>query len=243
MTTPNADRLSQVETLWTVLCHAHAGSDSAQNAREKLLARYGQVVHRYLLGALRDTHAADELSQEFCLRFLRGDLKGADRTRGRFRDFVKGVLFHLIGDHRRRRKKDHQALPAQHDPPANDEGWSNSRFRDAWRGELLDRAWQALSAHEANTGQLYHTVLCARTEDTELRSERLAEVLSSRLGKPVTAVWVRQTLHRARKKFAEILLDLVAQTLVSPTRHDVQQELIDVDLYEYCRPLLEKPEG
>ena len=62
---------------------------------------------------LRDREAADELSQEFSLRFVRGDLKGADRERGRFRDYLKGVLFHLIGDYWRRRKRAPQALPTR----------------------------------------------------------------------------------------------------------------------------------
>ena len=40
----------------------------------------------------------------------------------------------------------------------------------------------------------------------------------------------RQIARRAREKFAEILVD-EAQTLVDPTLPDLEQELIDVDLY------------
>src|SRR5436190_8555481 len=88
-------RLSQVQTLWTVVCLAHAEgpADAVRAAQDQLMKRYSKVVHRYLLGALRDADAADELSQEFALRFVRGDLKRPDRLRGRFRDFLKGVLF------------------------------------------------------------------------------------------------------------------------------------------------------
>jgi hypothetical protein len=50
------------------------------------MGSYHRAVHRYLLGALRDEDAAEELFQEFALRFVRGDFRWADRGRGRFRD-------------------------------------------------------------------------------------------------------------------------------------------------------------
>src|SRR5262245_54535457 len=118
MTESNSpERLSQIQTLWTVVCQAcGTGPTKVVNtAQQQMLERYGKVVHRYLLGALRDADAADEISQEFALRFVRGDLRGVDRERGRFRDFLKGVLFHLIGDYYRRRKKGPRPLSAQLD--------------------------------------------------------------------------------------------------------------------------------
>jgi RNA polymerase sigma-70 factor (ECF subfamily) len=206
------------------------------------MERYGKVVQRYLLGALRDKDAAEELSQEFALRFVRGDLKGADRERGRFRDFLKGVLFHLIGDYYRRRKRDPHPLPKEHDPPAAAEEpiFSDTQFLESWRSELLNRAWKTLAEHEERTGQPFHSVLRLRAEKVDLRSTELAEQLSSLLKKAVSSDWVRQNLHRARERFAEILVDEVAQTMVQPTRHDLEQELIVLDLYQYCRPALEQ---
>ena len=206
------------------------------------MERYGKVVHRYLLGALRDCDAADELSQEFALRFVRGGSKGADPERGRFRDFLKGVLFHLIGDYYRRRKRDPQPLPDQHDPAAAAEEvtFSDSQFLESWRNELLNRAWKALADHEARTGQPFHSVLRMRAEKVDLRSTELAKRLSTTLNKAVTPDWVRQNLHRAREKFAELLVDEVVQTIVQPTLHDLEQELIELELYQYCRPALDQ---
>jgi RNA polymerase sigma-70 factor (ECF subfamily) len=79
-----------------------------------------------------------------------------------------------------------------------------------------------------------------RAEKADLRSTALAAELSVKLNKPISSDGVRQTLHRAREKFAEILLAEVAQTLVSPTLHDLEQELIDVDLHQYCQPALDQ---
>jgi RNA polymerase sigma-70 factor (ECF subfamily) len=237
-------RLSQIQTLWTVVGRAH-GSESTEvvaTAQEQLLARYGKVVHRYLLGALRDAEAADELSQDFALRFVRGDLRGADPTRGRFRDFLKGVLYHLIGDYHRREQRKPLPLPPEHEPAAADEEphASDEVFLASWRNELLNRAWASLLELEQKTGTPFHSVLRCRAAQPELRSEQMADQLSEQLGKQVNAAWVRQTLHRARDRFAEALLDEVVQTLRDPTIHELEQELIDVGLIEYCRPLLTK---
>jgi RNA polymerase sigma-70 factor (ECF subfamily) len=104
----------------------------------------------------------------------------------------------------------------------------------------LSRGWTALEEHERQTGQPFHSVLRARAEKVDLRSTQLAVELSELLNKPVSSDWVRQTLHRAREKFAEILIEEVAQTLVNPTLNDLEQELIDVDLFQYCRPAVER---
>jgi RNA polymerase sigma-70 factor (ECF subfamily) len=237
-------RLSQIQTLWTVVCQACGGGPTqvVNTAQEQMLKRYGKVVHRYLLGALRDPDAADEISQEFALRFVRGDLRGADRQRGRFRDFLKGVLFHLIGDYHRRRKKEPRALPAELDPAASttDQSGADGQFLESWRSELLDGAWKALEQLQEETGKPFHAVLRFRAEHPELHSDAMAEQLGGQLGKSLTAAAVRQTLHRAREKFAELLVDEVLHTLVDPTLPDLEQELIDVDLYEFCRPALDR---
>ena len=90
--------LSQIETHWTAVFQAHQGrSAEAAEAQAELVLRYGGAVHRYLLASLRDVDAADELSQEFALRFLRGDFKNADPGKGRFRDFLEAIDLPLDG--------------------------------------------------------------------------------------------------------------------------------------------------
>jgi RNA polymerase sigma factor (sigma-70 family) len=237
-------RLSQVPTMWTVLSQARGDGPTTlvKTAQRQLLERYGKIVHRYLLGALRDADAADELFQEFSLRFIRGDLRGADRSRGRFRDFLKGVLYHLIGDFHRRQKKRFQPLP-ESDLPANgdpQQNESDERFLENWRSELLNRAWKGLQQLEEQTGQPYHTLLHFRAENPEVRSEQMAEQLGPQLGKLLTAAGVRQTLHRAREKFSETLVDEVAQSLVEPTIDDLEQELIDIGLRDYCASAIQR---
>jgi RNA polymerase sigma-70 factor (ECF subfamily) len=96
------DRLSQMSTAWTAFFQAHEGPDEATKAaRRDLILRYSGPVHRYLMASLRDPDAADEVYQEFALRLVRGDFRRASPDRGRFRDFLKTTLYHLIVDHQR----------------------------------------------------------------------------------------------------------------------------------------------
>ena len=115
------------------------------------MERYAGAVHRYLLGALRDADAADELFQEFALRFLRGAFKNASAERGRFRDFVKTALFHLIVDYQKRRQtRPEPLLPGLHEPvvsPSN-RVESEQEFLESWREELMERTWLALAEFE-----------------------------------------------------------------------------------------------
>jgi RNA polymerase sigma-70 factor (ECF subfamily) len=236
----SSDRpLNRISTLWTVVCQAHAGTpEDTASAQRLLLQRYGRAVHRYLLRALPTPHDADDLAQEFALRFVRGDFKGADPQRGRFRDYVKGVLGHLIVDHFRRRARQPAALPDNLDlaGPAHPSAEDDRRFTESWREELLARAWEALGAFQLRTGQPYHSVLRFRVDHPDLRSAEMARQLGVQLGKPLTAAGVRQSLRRAREKFSDLLLDEVAQTLDRPTPDRLEEELADLGLLEFCRP-------
>src|SRR6516164_10735492 len=114
MSANDADRhLSRISTLWSLVSLAHhEAGDEVSTAQQKLLERYSGAIRRYLLGALRDPDAAEDLFQDFAYRFLHGDLRRVDPQRGRFRDYVKGVLFHLIADYHKRSRA--QPLPADH---------------------------------------------------------------------------------------------------------------------------------
>src|SRR5262245_63341462 len=79
-------RLSRIETTWTLVFQAHQGQEPDALARQRLLLRYRGAIYRYLLGALRDPDAAEELAQEFAVRFLQGGFRRADPQQGRFRD-------------------------------------------------------------------------------------------------------------------------------------------------------------
>jgi RNA polymerase sigma-70 factor (ECF subfamily) len=239
-------RLDEIETVWTEVHEAHEQQGGvAEKARNGLLMRYYGAVHDYLLGMLHDAAEADELTQEFAVRFLRGDFGGADPRRGRFRDLLKTAVRHLVIDRWRQKKKAKNQEPRPLGKGAAAiaavAGLSDTDpiFVNAWRQALLAKTWRALARFEETTGQPYHTLLRAKVDQPALRSAQLARQQGARLGKAFTEAGIRQTLHRARQRFAELLLVEVAGSLPATHPKALEQELIELGLLDICRSALQ----
>ena len=239
----NSDlHISRINTLWTVVGRAHAADGAVAAAQRQLLERYGEAARRYLLAATRDADAADELFQEFAIRFLNGRLHGAAPERGRFRDYLKGVLRNMVADHHKRARKRPLPLTPDYAEPAAAPASSadDEAFVTSWRDALLSRSWAALDKVEKDSGRPYYTVLRYRADHPDAASHDMAAQLSQACGKPLTAAGVRQTLHRARERFADFLLEEIAQAAADPTDESLGGELVELGLMEYCRPALER---
>jgi DNA-directed RNA polymerase specialized sigma24 family protein len=232
------DRLSRIATRWTAVFRAHGDAPTqAEAARQRLMLQYSGAAYRYLLGAVRDPDVAADLCQEFAVRFLRGDFRRADPGRGRFRDYLKRALSHLVTDHFRAR----QAAPAALAPDAPDpaaDATVEPDFAAGWRADVLDQTWKALQ----DENPTFHATLLLRIENPDLQSPQMAERLTAELGKPMTPENVRKTLQRAQAKFADLLLDRVAESLDDPTA-DLEAELRELDLLKYCRSALARRHG
>jgi RNA polymerase sigma factor (sigma-70 family) len=235
--------LSDLSTHWTIVFEAHSGKPGQINvAVAELMCRYAGAVHRYLLKALKDPEAAAELDQEFAVRFLQGSFRHADPKRGRFRDYVKRAVQNLINDYHRRKRSDRLKNSGTAEPIFDDGGPDQfeRQFLESWRSDLLDRAWNSLAALERNTGQPYNTVLRFRVDRPELSSGQLAEELAVTLGRPLSPGAVRQALQRSRRKYVNFLLAEVLASLSSPTQDDLEEELSDLNLLDYCRPFMRR---
>lgn len=238
-------RLSLISTRWTLLKAAHdpAQDDRALRAQSDMMERYLGAVYRYLSAAVRSPDLADDLTQEFALRFLSGRFRSVDSGRGRFRDYLKTCLFHLVDDHfRGQRKVPRPGLTAEAEvvdshPQVSD---FDAIFLQSWRSELLAKAWAALAREEQQTGQPFHTVLQLRVQQPQAPSGALAEQLTVSLGRPMTAENFRQTLRRSRERFAASLFDEISQSLGTCSRVEIAAELADLDLLRYCQQILDR---
>ena len=232
-------RLSRIGTLWSVVRRANDDSDLAGSAQQQLLERYGGAIRRYLLAAVKNQHVADELFQEFAVKLIKGDFKNANPELGKFRSYVKSILFRMVADHYRKSKsRKEQTLenPDIHqfkDTPS--ETVEDEAFLQAWRNGVLAKAWDVLNAAEDSGGAPHFTVLRIRVDHPATSTDELAELISSAIGKPVTSGNGRVMVHRAREKFAHVLIEVVADSLENPTRETVESELIEVRLMDYCR--------
>ncbi len=237
-------RLSRIETLWSVVRQAHDAEDSlAVSAQQQLLEIYGGAVKRYLLASLRDADLADELFQEFALKFVNGDFRNVDPAKGKFRYFVKTVVYNLMNLHHRRKavRKEQPLVDDQVKDSGQDTGTHREDllFLASWRDDLLEQTWQAMAEHEAKTGVPYNSVLRLRVSDPTLSSEEFANRLTAELRKPVSSGTARVNLHRAREKFANLLIGVISGSLEYPSRETVEAELIDLGLIDYCRDALD----
>jgi RNA polymerase sigma factor (sigma-70 family) len=232
--------LSRISTNWDLLAQAHgAFGAAAATAQHSLLLRYGDAVYRYLLLAVRDPHTADDLSQEFAVRWLSGGFQNADPTRGRFRGYLSTALHHLVIDYYRRRQAEPDTLKSgsrDQTAAAPDPDRLEVTFLQEWRQGVLDAAWRELQRVEAAGDGQYYTVLRWRATHPDAPMAACADELSARLGKAITAAGVRQTLHRARKRYAELLVEEVARSLGGAPADVVEEELGLLGLLSYCRP-------
>ena len=242
--------LREVSTIWTMVLRAHGGPvNSEENAQQRFMERYHVSVYRYFMTALRNSDAAEELFQEFSLRFVRGDFRRFDPTRGRFRDFIRVALMNLIRDYRRRQASRPQTLslepgsatPGTSEPVHTDDD-PLPEFEEAWKEELLAQCWKELALQESHNGQPFHTVLKLRVDEADSTGARLAGILNSQL-QPTTAYTAsgaRKLLQRARDRFADLLIDEVSRSLGDPGLEAVESDLVALGLLPYCRRALDR---
>ncbi len=192
-------RLADLSTQWNLVFDSKSGTpEQVSLALSRLMCRYSGAVQRYLLKALKDPDAAEELNQDFAVRFLRGDFKHGDPSRGRFRDYVKRAVQNLMKDYYRKRRRDsaRSLEPGVSEPSSLDEGLVqfDRQFLQSWRIDLLDRAWGALDEMERRTGQPHYTILRLRVDEPDLNSNEWAARLSEKLGRRITPGAFRQAL-------------------------------------------------
>jgi RNA polymerase sigma-70 factor (ECF subfamily) len=242
-------RLNQISTVWTLVRRAHSDDSTERlQAQVVLLERYQRAIYRFLLQSVHyDADGADELFQDFALRFSRGDFQAVDPSRGRFRDYLKTVLINQVINHLRQRgklrhldssiAKNLTDVRGLKDPQAT--------FMECWRKEILDRAWEGLAAQQRAEGPPYHTALRTHFERGNLSTAELAQELSTRLrpDEPYTEVAIRKVLQRAREKFAELLLEETSQSIQTASLDDIEQELRDLGFWPYCSAAVKKRRG
>src|SRR5262249_23943870 len=140
------------------------------------------------------------------------------------------------------REKGPQRLPEDSSEPGDqaEQRADDEAFVASFREEVLARTWEALAEMERGSGKPFHTVLRFKIQHPQMPGAEMAETLSRQLGKPVSDAAMRQTLHRARSQFADLLLDEVCRTLDTTDADALAQELVELRLLDYCKSALER---
>jgi RNA polymerase sigma-70 factor (ECF subfamily) len=222
--------LEQISTRWSEV------GDPIQ-----FVYRYGPAVRAYLAALVADPHDAEDVTQDFLLRMLRQPTLTPERVRrGRFRDYLKAALRNVAADHFRRKCGHARAVAGVPElVPAATEPSADSAYDLEWQKVLLDRCWDALEAQErASADNLGYSVLKLTVDRPDADSAVLAAELSARVGRAITPETFRKQRSRARKAFAQFLVNEVRQTLAAPTSGAVVEELTELGLLEYVREYL-----
>jgi RNA polymerase sigma-70 factor (ECF subfamily) len=228
-------RLSAITTNWEEVIAARG--DASGSTRNQILIRYAACAYKYILQAARNADLADDLSQEFALRFVRGDYRHADPTKGRFRDYLRASLRNLVTDYYRKNKD--LALSAAVAERLPDEQMVDQladldrEFQQNWREHVLGLAWEALRQSDSSRSNDYFTVLKFRSLHPDASSKEMADQLSVQLGQAVSPEWVRKKISRARQKFAELLASEVRHSLSDKSEEAIREELASLGLLKY----------
>jgi hypothetical protein len=223
--TPPAPALDQISTHW-----------SAIHDPGSFTLRYAPAIRAYLVALLRDEHEADEAAQAFLLRMVEHGFGRVNPKQGRFRDYLKTAVRNAALSRLRRKRPGPltEVLAQRLSDDSADAVWLGD-----WQRCLLDRAWRALEAHQRRApGNLFHTVLRLSADHPDEDSAALAARASALAGRPVRADAFRKQLSRARRMFAEVLIQEVTRTLADPSPARVEEELIAVGLWPYVRDFL-----
>ncbi|WP_145416347.1 hypothetical protein [Planctomycetes bacterium K23_9] len=195
--------------------HSWTEADSAAG----FVLRYLSPMQRQLTLLLGSKEHADE-----ALKILLAHLVQAgfgEHKRGRLRDFlVRGVRSCA----KARLNDMPEAERAGVDLGSVTLG--SKEWLSFWRDCMLERAWRALERHEHKQPDVpVFSVLSVATENPKASSEAVAAKVKEQFQIDLSAVQVDQVLTPARALFAQLIADEIVETLQSPTKNDVKEEI------------------
>jgi RNA polymerase sigma-70 factor (ECF subfamily) len=221
-------------THWSVVIHAHAGSESqARAALETLCRRYWYPLYAFVRRQGRTHHQAEDCTQEFFARLLTaGTIARARPERGRFRSFLLTALRHFLTNEWQRtqaakRGGGQAPLPLEFDAaderyirePADPGLTPEQMFDRSWALGMIDQAVAELRSEYEKAGR---EALFAALEPLawgDSVRESPAE-LAARLGMSTNAFNV--AVHRLRQRLGGRLRLAVSQTVADETEVDAE---------------------
>jgi DNA-directed RNA polymerase specialized sigma24 family protein len=217
-------------TRWTLVLNANADSEEGREALETLCRVYWFPVYALVRRHGFDPESSRDFTQSFFLHVLsRNSLGNARRDRGRFRSYLAQSVKNFLADEwdKARAQKRGCGLTAV----SIDSEQAEGRYLEAQPGltpdRLFDRQWaeeviaaaraRLVSELQAADKSSLLEVLDGLGEPGALSLTEQAE----RLGMPLNTL--KSHLRRARLRQAEIIRELIAETVASPK--EVEAEL------------------
>ncbi len=227
------DQVHFSTTQWSVvIAAAHGDSERSRAAMQELCARYWRPVQLYVCRKGINEQDAEDTTQSFFHFVVSEQLIGkANPAKGRFRSFLLTALTNFL--HNERDRKLTLKRGGKVDFVSTDELDSNEgdlvAIGSLPEEQYFDRLW-AVAVVTRVLGELREEyqkrgkgTLCEKLERFLTGEPHSADydALGESLGMESSAVKV--ALHRARRRFGELLRSEVAQTVQQP--EDVEDEI------------------
>lgn len=221
-------------THWSVVLAA-VGSDPAiaAQALERLCQRYWYPVYAFVRQRGHDPHAAEDLTQGFFHFVLERDaMRRVDRQKGRFRTFMLTALTNFLHNQHDRKNAlkrgggrvaislDDESAEVLYALEAAQGETPETAFERRWAALLVRRVLDELGREFGQRGRavLFTALRPLLTGEPDATDY---ERIGGQLGMEAGAVKV--ALHRARRRFGELLRSEVAHTVSRPD--DVEAEI------------------
>lgn len=217
--------LRSVSTQWSQLSNVHS-----------FVLRYADPMRSYLERLLASQDDAEEVLQRLLVKMLENGFRRATPDRGKFRHYlIRSVRNEARSWQREQGRRGSCAGELLSEVSvAEQEQWDLD-----WHASLIDRAWESLLVHEETyRGSLCHTVLTLATDSSQATSEQLAQRVSEQVGRELSGEAYRKQLSRARRLFAESIVQDVSQTLDAPSPEDLIGELAELKLMQFVKAYL-----
>jgi RNA polymerase sigma-70 factor (ECF subfamily) len=225
-------------TRWSLVAGARSAADPSRRraALEELCSLYWRPIYGFLRRRGLAVAEAQDATQGFFVSLLEEDLftKAAEDS-GRMRSFLLGALQRWQRGEWRKGQAEKRGggqelfsleLMAEEDgfeAAGSDDDTPERYFEKSCALVLLESAMQRLAKEQSAAGkEAAFTVLrplAPISGEPTISHEEAAQQLRQ------TPEALRVTLHRLRKRFAEVLRETVADTLVNPTEEAIQGEL------------------
>lgn len=199
-------------------------SDLSQHALEALCTRYWFPIYSFIRRKGSSAHDAQDLTQQFFARLLETNaLANADRTKGRFRNFLLGALIHFLSNESRKertQKRGEGQSPITIDLNTGEERYLTEPdpnltpeecYDRMWAATLLETAFQRLQTEFEKAGQ-HGRFDCLKAFLGKHQTKKDYEEAADKLN--MTPKSVQGTVFRLRQRYRQLVRMEVAETVV-----------------------------
>lgn len=223
-------------THWSLVVAAGSSRNSeSRHALDELCRLYWPPVYSFVRSSGHDAEAARDLTQGFFARLLeKGDLKQADRTRGRFRSFLLASVKHFVAnewDRVRAQRRGGGKTLASLDIEDAEARYGRSLalpqtpetiYEKQWALTLLESAMSRLEEEMARSKYAQHFTRFKPFLTLEGGDARYRD-LARELG--LSEASIKVAIHRMRRRFGALLRAEVSHTLDDPSPGDLNDEI------------------